>query len=407
MFGYYYEEIFKKTVTAFGTLFNNIYIKHRNEEGSVVSTTRVPLGYGPTQKFLARLEQVPNLNKPVQITLPRMSYEVVGMSYDSSRKTQQTQSFLTCLASDPSQIRKAYLPVPYNINFELSVMTKLNEDMLQIVEQILPYFQPDFKLTITLVKDIAEKRDIPIVFDNISMTDNYEGDFTERRALIYTLKFTAKTFIFGPVSPSYTYGSVETILAQPITKTSTTIVVEDASKIQENSFVKINDEEVLVVSKTDNTLTVERGKAETPPASAQAGTIVQIRRNDIIDKVTINYIAGESNKPNNDLTYTVTPRAVKNYTGISQTTLSKSATSATRILEVEDATNIPQDSYIDINGEQIYVDFKEGNTLVVKRGQDATRISSHIIGSQVKLITTQDNKLIPLGDNFGFAGSLE
>lgn len=407
MFNYFYEEIFKKTVTAFGTLFNNIYIKHVNDEGKVVSTTRVPLAYGPTQKFLARLEQVPDLNKPVQIVLPRMSFELIGISYDPSRKATQTQSFLTCLTSDSTQIRKAYLPVPYNMNFELSIMTKLNDDMLQIVEQILPYFQPDFKLTITLVKDIAEKRDIPIVLDNIAMTDSYEGDFKDRRALIYTLKFTAKTFIFGPVSPSYTYGSIQTILLAPITESSTTITVQDATKIKEDSVIQINREELHVTSKTDNVLTVERAQGNTTAAPAEAGTIVDVRRSEIIDKVRINYIAGESDKPNNDLSYTVTPRAKKNYTGIVETTTTKSVSKSSRIIEVSNATNIPENSYIDINGEEIYVDFKEGNTLIVKRGQDSTTVLSHIIGSGVKLITTADDKLVRPGDDFGFYGVVE
>jgi hypothetical protein len=408
MFGYFYEEIFKKTVTAFGTLFNDIYIKHKNDEGKVVSSIRVPLAYGPTQKFLARLTQVPNLNKPVQVILPRMSFELIGISYDSSRKATQTQTFLSCPQAGSTDVKKAYLPVPYNMNFELSIMTKLNEDMLQIIEQILPYFQPDFKLSIILVDSIKEKRDIPIVLDNISMTDNYEGDFTERRALIYTLKFTAKTYIFGPVSPTYTYGSIQTILLAPMLPESTRITVEDSSKIQENAYVKIGSEELLVTQKSDNVLTVDRGQNGTTANSADTGTIVSIRRNEIIERVKINYISGDTkDKVNNDMTYTVTPRAIKNYTGITQTIINKNINETDRLISVEDSSNIPENSYIDINGEEIYVDFKEGNTLIVKRAQDKTTALSHISGSSVKLITDSDNKLVSLGDTFGFLDTLE
>ena len=151
------------------------------------------------QKFLARLEQQPDLNRAVQITLPRMSFETTNIAYDATRKGGITQTFK---ASDGSKLRKVFMPVPYNIGFELNILVKLNDDALQIVEQILPYFQPSFNVTIDLVDVIGEKRDVPIVLDNISFQDDYEGDFATRRALIYTLNFTAKTYLFGPVSDS-------------------------------------------------------------------------------------------------------------------------------------------------------------------------------------------------------------
>ena len=196
---YYYHEILRKTVIAFGTVFNDIHIRHRNGQGQEISDLRVPLAYGPMQKFLARLEQQADLNKAVQITLPRMSFETTNIAYDATRKGGITQTFK---ASDGSKLRKVFMPVPYNIGFELNILVKLNDDALQIVEQILPYFQPSFNLTIDLISVIGEKRDIPIVLDNISFQDDYEGDFTTRRALIYTLNFTAKTYLFGPVSDS-------------------------------------------------------------------------------------------------------------------------------------------------------------------------------------------------------------
>ena len=195
---YYYHEIIRKTIIAFGTLFNQIYIKHKDSNDDAYSEMRVPLAYGPTQKFLARLEQQGNLNKPVQITLPRMSFEMVSIEYDSSRKAGITQTFKT--VSTGGQLKKVFMPVPYNIGFELSILCKLNDDALQIVEQILPYFQPSFNLTIDLVESIGEKRDIPIVLNSVSFQDDYEGDFSTRRALIYTLQFTAKTYLFGPVA---------------------------------------------------------------------------------------------------------------------------------------------------------------------------------------------------------------
>ncbi len=195
---YYYHEIIRKTIIAFGTLFNQIHIKHKDGDGDPYSEMRVPLAYGPTQKFLARLEQQSNLNKPVQTTLPRMSFEMTSIDYDSSRKTGVTQTFKA--VDDGGNLKKVFMPVPYNIGFELSILCKLNDDALQIVEQILPYFQPSFNMTIDLVDSIGEKRDIPVVLNSVAFQDDYEGDFSTRRALIYTLQFTAKTYLFGPVA---------------------------------------------------------------------------------------------------------------------------------------------------------------------------------------------------------------
>ena len=196
---YYYHEIIRKTIVSFGTLFNAISIRHDDKSGNTYSELKVPLAYGPSQKFLARLEQQADLNKPVGITLPRMSFEMNSVSYDSSRKSGVTQTFK---ASDGTNVKKVFMPVPYNIGFELNILSKLNDDALQIIEQILPYFQPSFNLTVDLVKSIGEKRDIPIVLDSINFQDDYEGDFSTRRALIYTLGFTAKTYLFGPVAES-------------------------------------------------------------------------------------------------------------------------------------------------------------------------------------------------------------
>jgi len=189
---YYYHEIIRKTIISFGSVFNQIGIRH-NDTGQM----QVPLSYGPAQKFLARLEQQAELNKSVQITLPRMSFEMNNITYDPTRKAGVTQTFKT---SDGTNLKKVYMPVPYNIGLELSIFTKLNDDALQIVEQILPYFQPSYNLTVDLVSSIGEKRDIPIVLDNISFQDDYEGDFSTRRALIYTLSFTAKSYLFGPIA---------------------------------------------------------------------------------------------------------------------------------------------------------------------------------------------------------------
>lgn len=329
MFEYFYHEILRKTVISFGTLFNGMVIKHTDSSDNTVSEIKVPLAYGPMQKFLARLEQSADLNKPVQMSLPRMSFEFIGLSYDATRKVTTTQQFITT-----GQDKKAYMPVPYNMAFELNIMTKLNDDMLQIVEQILPYFQPSYNLSVTLMGDISEKRDIPVILDSVTMNDDYEGDFSTRRALIYTLRFTAKTFLFGPIA--------------------------DASK-------------------------------------------------DLIKKVSVGYLAGATGEGARvvarDVTYSVEPRATKNYDDNIATTISNDISNKVTTILVADASTITENSYIIIDSESMYVDSISNNTLTVKRAQDGTTAASHVAGANVGTITAADNALIESGDDFGFDGS--
>ena len=194
---YFYHEILRKTVIGFGTLFNNINIRHKDASGTNFSVMKVPLAYGPMQKFLARIQQQPDLEREIAITLPRLSFEMQGLQYDPTRKTGIAQTFL---AKGGTTAKKVYMPVPYNVAFELSIMSKLSDDALQILEQIIPYFQPSFNITINLIDSIGEKKDIPIVLESINYSDQYEGSFETRRTIVYTLGFTAKTYLFGPVA---------------------------------------------------------------------------------------------------------------------------------------------------------------------------------------------------------------
>ena len=197
---YFYHQIIRKTVIAFGTLFNDIHVRHDDGAGNVISDIKVPIAYGPRQKFLARITQQAELNKATQITLPRMSFEITNISYDSTRKAGITQTFKALDSDDGDKMKKVFMPVPYNLGFDLNILVKQQDDGLQILEQILPFFQPGFTLSIDLVKSIGEKRDVPMILNNISQQDDYEGDFSTRRALIYTLSFTAKTFFFNHIA---------------------------------------------------------------------------------------------------------------------------------------------------------------------------------------------------------------
>ena len=185
---------------AFGQLFNNIQIKRKDSNGSTIQSIRVPLAYAPKEKFLTRLDQQPDLdNREFAITLPRMSFEISTIEYDATRKLNRLQKFKKVKTSAEGKILDFnYMPVPYNISYTLNVFTATAEGGLQIIEQILPYFQPDYTVTINAIPNLDIKRDVPIILNSVNYEDSYSGDYTTRRAVIYTLTFTAKTYLFGP-----------------------------------------------------------------------------------------------------------------------------------------------------------------------------------------------------------------
>ena len=187
---------------AFGQIFNNVQIKRKDSSGNVVQSIRVPLAYAPKEKFLVRLDQQASLDsREMAITLPRMGFEITGLAYDGSRKLTRVQKYKTVkTGTDGKVLNYNYTPVPYNISYSLYVFTATAESGLQIVEQILPFFQPDYTVTVNAIPEMSIKRDVPIVLNNITYEDSYSGDFTTRRAVIYTLNFTAKTYLFGPTS---------------------------------------------------------------------------------------------------------------------------------------------------------------------------------------------------------------
>ena len=200
MFGrYFYHKAISKTVTAFGTLFNDIQVRHYDESNNPISVLKVPLSYGPVQKFLARIEQSPAGDRKVALSLPRMSFEMTSIDYDAQRKSSVIQTFKAPKASDGKVINNIYSPVPYNIGFELNILGKIQDDVLQIIEQILPCFQPAFNVSVRLIPEINEVRDIPIILNRVGFRDDYEGDFSTRRVIIYTLNFTVKTYLFNQI----------------------------------------------------------------------------------------------------------------------------------------------------------------------------------------------------------------
>ena len=198
---HYYNEAIRKTVIAFGTLFNNIEIQKVDPTvGTTLEVEKVPLAYGPKQKFLTRLEQNPEVGRKVAITLPRLYFELTGVEYDAQRKTSPIQKFRAVISDEGNEVKVQYVPVPYNLSFELGIIAKSQDDGLQILEQILPYFQPNFNVTLNFIPDMNEKRDVAIILNNISHEDDWEDSFSQRRSITWTLNFTAKSYIYGPYS---------------------------------------------------------------------------------------------------------------------------------------------------------------------------------------------------------------
>lgn len=196
----FYHSITRKIIVAFGSLFSDIKIKRENKEGTVEQTVAVPIAYAPKEKWLVRIEQDPSLDNYTYTTLPRLSFEIVSISYDAQRKTNRT-GFITC-SNGADTMKKTYAPVPYNIEINLYALTKTTEDGLQIVEQILPFFAPELTMSINAVPESNIVTDIPIILNSLDVNDEYDGDFQTRRFVTYTMGFTLKAWMFGPVTES-------------------------------------------------------------------------------------------------------------------------------------------------------------------------------------------------------------
>ena len=197
--GHFYHEHIKRAVAVFGTLFNNMSVVKKNGSGNVISTIKVPLAYGPRQKFLARIQDEKYLTDPkLAIRLPRMSFEIVSMSYDTNTKLQKGVT-RTLASSDPTKKQTILNPVGYRMGLQLNIMTKNQDEALQLLEQIVPFFQPEYTVTVKEVQNNF-KSDMPFVLQSVTMSDDYEGDFLSRRAIIYTLEFETRVRFYGPLA---------------------------------------------------------------------------------------------------------------------------------------------------------------------------------------------------------------
>lgn len=201
MFGsHFYHSTMRKAVAVFGTLFNNISVIRKDGSGGIINQIKVPLAYGPKQKFLARIDNETGQDASMAIKLPRMAFEITSLELDSTQKLAKRNVIVESHASDVTKKKTIKQQVAYNINMSLYILAKNQDDGLQVVEQILPYFQPEYTVTITPVTGFAYKQDVPIILTGVTLSDDYEGDFITRRALIYQLDFSMKMKFFGPTS---------------------------------------------------------------------------------------------------------------------------------------------------------------------------------------------------------------
>ena len=222
MFGeHFYHKQIRNTVIAFGTIFNNIHIKRLDSSGNPLQSLKVPLSYSPKEKFIARLDQQSSLtgsDSSVAITLPRMAFDITGYAYDPTRKLNKNQKRgVVTTNADTTKLNTQYSPVPYDVSFELNIFTANSDDGLQIIEQILPYFQPDYTVTMIESRTMDTKRDIPFILESVDYSDSYTGDLTSSRRIEYTLNFTAKIYLYGPISTS---AIIKTVSADLYTNTS-------------------------------------------------------------------------------------------------------------------------------------------------------------------------------------------
>lgn len=235
---HFYHQHIRKAIIAFGTIFNQITVKRFNSQQEIVQSVRVPLSYSPKNKFLARIAEVPaTTTQASAIILPRMGFEITGLQYNPAKKINLlTKNVAVGQGDDPNTLRTQFTSTPYDMGVSLYIMAKNQDDGLQIIEQILPFFNPDFCVTVNDIPSMGIKRDLQIILDSISYEDNYEGDYLQRRSIIWTLNFTLGLNLYGPVEQ-------QAIIRTAIAKTYTDI---DQPNYQQKYQVTTNPDTAAV-----------------------------------------------------------------------------------------------------------------------------------------------------------------
>lgn len=243
----FYNRTIRKIVVAFGTVFNDIYLVRYTKDGlTAKETIKVPLNWGAKEKYITRITSDPNLTKSIATTLPRISFEMTGMSYDSSRKLPTTVRNFS--ANNATTVHAQYVPVPYNFDFSLSIYVRNTEDGTQILEQILPFFTPDFSVTVDFIPLMDPKYDMPIILNSVSNEVDYEGDMMATRMIIWNLEFTAKSHIWPPIKTSKIITTANTNLyIQPNSLLEQQVYVDFANgvgRFSDSETIRVTDKDV-------------------------------------------------------------------------------------------------------------------------------------------------------------------
>lgn len=241
----FYNRTIRKVVVAFGTMFNDILLQRYSVDGTTKQELfKVPLTYGSKEKYITRITSDPNLTKTNSTTVPRISFEMTGMSYDSSRK--QVSTLQNFSANTSTGIKTQYAPIPYNFDFSMSIYVRNTEDGTQILEQILPFFTPDFNVTVDFITPMEQKYDMPVILNSVANEVDYEGDFMTTRLIIWNLEFTAKGYIWPPVKSSKIIRQANTsIFIESQTRNSQKVFVDKAN----GSGYFVQEETIFVVSR--------------------------------------------------------------------------------------------------------------------------------------------------------------
>lgn len=268
MFGHqFYHQTIRRYIIAFGNMFNDLVVHRLDAGNNTIQTISVPIAYGPKEKFLVRIKQDPNLDQQIAIQLPRMGFEMTGMTYDGARRLTHTTRNVAVSATDSKKLKYQYTAVPYNIDMALSIFVKNADDGAQILEQIVPFFGPDWTNSIDLIPEMGIKMDVPTILNSVTIDDNYEGDFITRRAIIYDLRFTMKGHFFGPVKTSGIIKRVQ-VDFNVINNANT-----QSDTLRGISASKITEEEILRTGRTERIVVTPGLLANGSPTSNSAASV--------------------------------------------------------------------------------------------------------------------------------------